>query len=235
VPTEPLVVAGATVTVVDGPDAGRTATTDATGAFTFAALSPGGFTVRASGSGYASLDVGVDLRANLSVALRMRPLSRPAGTIDLRGLPGFDFSTWGPRPSSSGGASLIGQSVIATGSVFSEFRFSAVAFGDERCATTDLILFNILITGDRVGGGLGFKPDFADIRYTSEDLSVGGDMLTETTVNPGITVAPGERLFVVLNTFSFPASGCGFVRGVRGSGVEQYAAGEHSNSDDSRT
>jgi hypothetical protein len=46
-------VANATVTIVDGPDANRSAVTDASGNYTMDGLQHGGFMVRATAPGYA--------------------------------------------------------------------------------------------------------------------------------------------------------------------------------------
>ncbi|MHC4416415.1 MAG: hypothetical protein ACYS0G_14160 [Planctomycetota bacterium] len=142
------------------------------------------------------------------------------GLIDLRDLPGnFDQFTWG-QPDTT----IYAQSVLATDVLFNEFRFRG-----ESTSGTD-ILFNIIVTGDRVdgGGGLGFSPDFNDIRYTSGNLTIqAGTGLNEVTVNPNINVANNERLFIVLNTFSFPTSGSGYVRATEfNAPVDPYLPGE---------
>jgi len=54
-------VAGATVTVLDGTNANRTATTDASGRYTLTGLSAGGFTIRVSRTGYDDATRGINL------------------------------------------------------------------------------------------------------------------------------------------------------------------------------
>ncbi len=141
-----------------------------------------------------------------------------ASIIDLRDLPGnFDQFSWG-QPDTT----IYAQSIVADDVVLNEFIFRAGS-----TSGTD-ILYNIIVTGDRsdAGGGLGLSPDFNDIRYTSGNLSIG-PALTKVTVNPNIIVANGETLFFVLNTFSFPTSGSGFVRATEFNGaVDQYVPGE---------
>ena len=69
------------VTIVDGTDTGRTATTDATGAFQLADLGLGGRTVRFRHDGYDSVFRGVTLVSDTSVAIGMRPAMQSlAGT-----------------------------------------------------------------------------------------------------------------------------------------------------------
>jgi uncharacterized protein YkwD len=60
---------GATIEIRDGPDAKKTTTTDAMGAFTLPGLQPGSVTVRASKSGYSDTDQRISLVAGGVVAL----------------------------------------------------------------------------------------------------------------------------------------------------------------------
>ena len=60
---------GATIEIRDGPDAKKTTTTDAMGAFTLTGLQPGSVTVRASKSGYSDTDQRISLVAGGVVAL----------------------------------------------------------------------------------------------------------------------------------------------------------------------
>ena len=71
---------GATITVVDGTNVGRAATTGADGTYSLV-LKPGGFTVRARYEGYDSVFQGVTLVANTLVDIQMRPANQTlAGT-----------------------------------------------------------------------------------------------------------------------------------------------------------
>jgi hypothetical protein len=63
-PTQTTVVVGATVSVVDGANAGKSAVSDSTGNYSIAGLQRGGFTVNATAEGYAGTSTGVDLTAN---------------------------------------------------------------------------------------------------------------------------------------------------------------------------
>jgi hypothetical protein len=73
-------LASATVSVVDGPDAGRTASTDEGGFYSLAALLQGSFRVRASRGGYESTETETTLTADLHVDLGLRPLPPPPFT-----------------------------------------------------------------------------------------------------------------------------------------------------------
>lgn len=83
-PTTSVTISGATVTVIDGPDAGKSTTTSASGAFSLTGLKQAGFSVTASRAGYASSSQGVTLDGNKSVTFRLAPLGPrtqfPAGT-----------------------------------------------------------------------------------------------------------------------------------------------------------
>lgn len=83
-PTTSVAISGATVTIADGPDAGKNTTTAASGAFSFTGLKQAGFTVTAAKSGYASSSQGVTLDGNKSLTFRLAPLGPrtqfPAGT-----------------------------------------------------------------------------------------------------------------------------------------------------------
>ena len=69
------------VTIIDGTNTGRTATTDAAGAFQLADLELGGRTVRFRHEGYDSVFRGVTLVSDTSVSISMRPAMQSlAGT-----------------------------------------------------------------------------------------------------------------------------------------------------------
>jgi hypothetical protein len=80
-------ISGAVVTVVDGPDANRTTSTDASGRFTLAGLAQGGVTIRVTARGYSDATMGITLIANLAVDVRLLlPLARllDIGGSDIR-------------------------------------------------------------------------------------------------------------------------------------------------------
>jgi hypothetical protein len=64
-------VGGATVTVLDGPNSGRTASTDGNGYFVLANLTQSGFTIRVCASAYDCTNRGVTLTSNLQVDVRL--------------------------------------------------------------------------------------------------------------------------------------------------------------------
>ena len=70
-------VAGATVSIVDGPNAGKPTTTDMSGNYSFTSLQQSSFTVNASAANYISQSLGVTLTSNqtLNVLLRPQPMA----------------------------------------------------------------------------------------------------------------------------------------------------------------
>src|SRR5205085_173664 len=75
-PTTSTAIAGATVTIADGPNAGRTAVTDGGGNFSFSALQVAGFTVTATAAGYTPLSIGVSLTSNQTIRFALPPTPR---------------------------------------------------------------------------------------------------------------------------------------------------------------
>lgn len=98
-PTASTPIAGARVSIGDGPNAGRSTTTDASGNYTFASLERSGFTVTASANGYEPRSQGVDLTTNRTLNFELRSL--------------------GPRTTFGSGQHLVGKD-IAAGRYFSD-------------------------------------------------------------------------------------------------------------------
>lgn len=69
-------ISGATVSITDGPNAGKSATAGATGSYTIAGLQPGGFTASAAAGPYVPSGQGVTLASNqtLNFALARQSL-----------------------------------------------------------------------------------------------------------------------------------------------------------------
>ena len=99
---------GATVSIVNGPNAGRSANTDAAGHFTFTALQQSGFTVIASAAGYASQTRSVTLTSNQTVDFE---LVQPSASIVLTGRV-MDAATSAPIPGAT--VSINGRSAAMT-------------------------------------------------------------------------------------------------------------------------
>jgi hypothetical protein len=97
-------ISGATVAVVDGPDAGKQATADTAGRYSFTGLVQAGFSVRATASSFTPVTRGVTLTANmvtdfqltrqLAAALTFEgPITftpRPDGSYDMSATGGND-------------------------------------------------------------------------------------------------------------------------------------------------
>ena len=76
---------GALLTIVDGPDAGRQATTDSLGRYALTDLQSAGFTVRASAKGYREMAKGITLTGNVQADFVLElPLGR---LLDIGGSP----------------------------------------------------------------------------------------------------------------------------------------------------
>jgi len=70
-------LAGATVTISDGADSGKTATTDSTGNYSFPSLKQGGFTVVASATNYTSQSKPVTLTSNQTLSFQLSLATGP--------------------------------------------------------------------------------------------------------------------------------------------------------------
>jgi hypothetical protein len=75
-------IPGATVSIADSTNAGKSATTDASGNYSVAALQQAGFTVNVTANGYVSSSKGVTLTSNQTLAFPLTPVPTtptPAG------------------------------------------------------------------------------------------------------------------------------------------------------------
>lgn len=66
-------IPSASVTILDGPNAGRSTQTDAAGAYGFSALTSAGFNVSISASGFLSVTRGVNLASNTTLSVSLLP------------------------------------------------------------------------------------------------------------------------------------------------------------------
>ena len=64
-------VAGATVAIADGPNAGKSATTDSSGNYGFSGLAQGGFSVTVSADGFAPQSQGISLTSTQTMSFRV--------------------------------------------------------------------------------------------------------------------------------------------------------------------
>jgi Carboxypeptidase regulatory-like domain/Putative binding domain, N-terminal len=68
-------VAGGTVQILDGPNAGKTSSTDVGGAYSLSGLIGGSFMLRATASGYDPREQGVTIARDMALDLKLRPIS----------------------------------------------------------------------------------------------------------------------------------------------------------------
>lgn len=140
-----------------------------------------------------------------------------AGIIDLT--PGTqDRGGW-----NGGGPNVYAQSILADELSFDEFRFRPI---NNQGVDYD---FEVYVTGTRsVTSGLGLAPDFTDLRFSASDTIGAGTGTQEFSYFPGLSVTPGETLFLVfLGTSSDGIPGTGQIRGHDVSGPDPYAPGEY--------
>ncbi len=125
-----------------------------------------------------------------------------AGQVDLRNRPGNIEQ----GPFGRANTTLYAQSVIADDVNFDMAGVKVRSFSNSP------VLFNFLITGARadLGGGFGFAPDLTQVFFSSGQLSADSTG-TFFLVHPNLGVTIGERLFIVLDALSYPASGKGGV------------------------
>jgi hypothetical protein len=69
--TDGTVISGATISIADGPNAGKSTTTDSSGNYRFMGLQQAGFTVSASASEYAPQSRGVTLTSNQTLSFQL--------------------------------------------------------------------------------------------------------------------------------------------------------------------
>jgi Carboxypeptidase regulatory-like domain/Putative binding domain, N-terminal len=67
-------LAGGTVQILDGPNAGKTSSTDASGAYSLSGLMGGSFMLRAAASGYDPREQGVTIGRDMVLDLKLRPI-----------------------------------------------------------------------------------------------------------------------------------------------------------------
>jgi hypothetical protein len=74
-------ISGATMSIADGSNAGKSATADSSGNYSFTGLQPSGFTVNASAPNYVAQSKGVTLTSNQTLSFQLtRQTSQPAPT-----------------------------------------------------------------------------------------------------------------------------------------------------------
>lgn len=96
VPTASTRIPGALLTIADGPHAGRTATADGNGEYSFGALTPAGFTVRATAPGYLEASRGVNLTSSLTENFELLPVPQTVTTTRDESVSGGDPCSGGP-------------------------------------------------------------------------------------------------------------------------------------------
>jgi hypothetical protein len=116
-------ISGAAVSIVDGPNAGKSTRTEALGTYSFIQLEQSGFTVQVSAANYLSESKGVTLTSNQTLAFRLMPQA----------------PTPVPTPIPSGWANVTFSGLTAEGTLvtsYSESSFTVSASSGEWIPTT---------------------------------------------------------------------------------------------------
>lgn len=108
----------ATIAVLDGPDAGRQASTDNAGAYSIAGLQQAGFSVRASANGFTPASDSVTLTANRTLDFQLQRLPVASltfgGPITFTPRPdfGFDMAASGVNSGDGCASSVTGMTTL---------------------------------------------------------------------------------------------------------------------------
>ncbi len=117
-------IAAATVSILDGPDAGKQTTTDGGGRFSFTGLMQAGFTLRATANGYTPVSKGVTLTSNTTTDFQLPrlPVARLTFEGDLgfdaRADGGYDMHATGVNTGDGCAGSIGGTTTITAGASF---------------------------------------------------------------------------------------------------------------------
>jgi hypothetical protein len=139
-------IEGATLAIADGGNAGRTATTNANGDYSFLGLQRGGFTLNVSANGYSSQGFGVDLTGDL--------------------IRNFTLTPSGPRTRFGFGQHRVGSD-IAAGRYFSD--------PSDGCYWERLRGFGGTLSDIIANDFLGYNPSQYIVDVLSSDLAFSPD------------------------------------------------------------
>jgi hypothetical protein len=167
-------IAGATVRIADGPNVGKSATTDGSGTFRLAGLQPSAFTVNVSVTSYGSQSIGVTLTSNQTLSFR---LSHP------------DFTLTGYVTDSATSAPLSGAFVSING-----------RYGTATDSLGKYSLTGVLDAGGNLNftyvAANGYSSDYRYIRGTSQNVHLYRIKRITAGDSTVVTVAPDDTLCV---------------------------------------
>jgi hypothetical protein len=189
-------ISGATVRIADGPNVGKSATTDGSGNYSLPGLQPSGFTVNVSAHKYVSQSIGVTLTSNQMLSVRLNPPPTPT------------FLLTGRVTDSSSSAPIASATVSING------RYTSATDG----------LGNYSVAGFLDAGGNSdityvsannYESDYRYIRGTSQNVHLYRIVRITAGDSTVVTIAPDDTL-CVNNSQDFPGLGLDYVcRSVR--------------------
>jgi hypothetical protein len=170
-------ISGATVRIADGPNAGKSATTDASGNYSFIGLQQSGFTVTVSATNYASQAIGVTLTSNQTLPFRLNP--PPTPTFSLTGRV-TDSTSSGPIP-----GAIVSINGRYTGTTDSLGNYSVAGFLDAGGN------YNFTYVSAN-----GYASDYRYIRGTSQNVHLYRIARITAGDSTVVTVTPDDTLCV---------------------------------------
>lgn len=170
-------ISGATVVIADGPNAGRGATTDGAGNYSFTGLQQSGFTVSVSAANYVSQSKGVTLTSNQALAFQLTRLTfAVSGTV------------------------TDGTSGLTVPNIVVQFVDGANA---GKLATTDGVgSYNI---GDVTPGTFTMSAAAVSYQTTTKQVTVSANTRVDFVLQRSCTVPPGSPGFLGWSTVSLPS------------------------------
>ena len=193
-------IAGASVLVVDGPNAGKSATTDAAGSYSFTGLQQSGFTANASASNYTSQSKSVTLTSDQTLSFQ---LTRSTPPPNFQGQYSGSYVTSGCTETSIGGfCAGLGMSVSRTLSLELSLQQSqTVVIGNLALGATSNIAAT-LGTSTMRGPFQGLIQSSDHLTGSSTALSQGNPFCVLAPVDPGLPGGGGYAICGITATVS---------------------------------
>ena len=193
-------IPGATVLVVDGPNAGKSATTDAAGGYGFTGLQQSGFTATAAASNYTSQSKSVTLTSDQTLSFQ---LTRTTPPPNFQGQHSGSYVTSGCTETSIRGfCAGLGMSVSGTFSLALSLQQSqTVVIGNVALGVTSSIAAT-LGTSTMRGPFQGLIQSSDHLTGSTTALSQGNPFCVFAPVDPGLPGGGGYAICGITATVS---------------------------------
>lgn len=189
----------ATVLIVDGPNAGKSATTDAAGSYSFTGLQQSGFTATASASNYTSQSKSVTLTSDQTLLFQ---LTRSTPPPNFQGQYSGSYVTSGCTETSIGGfCAGLGMSVRTFSLALSLQQSQTVVIGNLALGVTSNIAAT-LGTSTMRGPFQGRIQSSDHLTGSSTALSQGSPFCVFAPVDPGLPGGGGYAICAITATVS---------------------------------